>query len=158
MLALGLILSVFGLGFFCWLVFTLAVYALPFFAGLSAGFAAYHSGSGVLGAFAVGIIAGGVTLMIGQLAFATIRAPLVRAGIALLFAVPAAVAGYHATLGLARIGVPSLAWREVFAVFGAIATGGTAWARMALLARPPAARDNGAGWAQSPMPTAARLR
>ena len=30
----------------CWLLFTLAVYALPFFAGLTAGFAAFHSGSG----------------------------------------------------------------------------------------------------------------
>jgi len=31
-------------------VFTLAVYALPFFAGMTAGLAAFHSGSGVLGA------------------------------------------------------------------------------------------------------------
>lgn len=30
MLILGIILSVFAIGFFCWLLFTLAVYALPF--------------------------------------------------------------------------------------------------------------------------------
>ena len=29
MLILGLILSTFGIGLFCWLIFTLAVYALP---------------------------------------------------------------------------------------------------------------------------------
>ena len=32
MLIIGLFLSAFGIGFFCWLLFTLAVYALPFFA------------------------------------------------------------------------------------------------------------------------------
>ena len=37
MLVIGLVLSVSGLGFLCWLLFTLAVYALPFFAGLTAG-------------------------------------------------------------------------------------------------------------------------
>jgi hypothetical protein len=31
MLALGLLLNTIGLGLFCWLIFTLAVYALPFF-------------------------------------------------------------------------------------------------------------------------------
>ena len=30
MLAVGIVLSIFGLGFFCWLLFTLAVYALPY--------------------------------------------------------------------------------------------------------------------------------
>jgi hypothetical protein len=32
MIIVGIILSVFGMGLFCWLLFTLAVYALPFFA------------------------------------------------------------------------------------------------------------------------------
>ena len=54
MIIVGIILSVFGIGFFCWLLFTLAVYALPFFAGLSAGLAAFHSGSGLIGALIVG--------------------------------------------------------------------------------------------------------
>jgi len=44
MIVIGLILSVFGVGFLCWLLFTLAVYALPLFAGMTAGLAAYHSG------------------------------------------------------------------------------------------------------------------
>ena len=132
MLIVGIIFSVFGIGFFCWLLFTLAVYALPFFAGLSAGFAAYHSGAGVIGALIVGVFAGGATLAIGQVAFAMISSPLIRAAIALLYAVPATIAGYHATLGLAHIGVPSEAWREVFAVIGAVLVGGTAWARMSL--------------------------
>lgn len=144
MLVIGLVLSVAGIGVLCWLLFTLAVYALPFFAGLTAGFAAYHSGSGVIGAIIVGVLAGGATLAIGQIAFATVRMPLIRAAIGLLYAVPAAVAGYHATLGLAHIGVPSEAWREAFAIIGAIAVGGTAWARITLFV-PPHVERRGAG-------------
>ena len=50
MVVIGLILIVFGVGFLCWLLFMLAVYVLPFFVGMTAGLAAYHSGAGVLGA------------------------------------------------------------------------------------------------------------
>jgi hypothetical protein len=90
MLVIGLVLSVAGIGFFCWLLFALVVYALPFFAGLTAGLAAFHGGSGVIGALVVGVLAGSATLAIGQIGFATVRTPLIRAAIALLFAVPAA--------------------------------------------------------------------
>ena len=58
MLILGLILSVFAIGFFCWLLFTLAVYALPFFVAVTVGLAAYHHDAGLLGAFLVaGVVA-----------------------------------------------------------------------------------------------------
>ena len=103
---------------------------------MTAGLAAFHSGSGVIGALIVGVLAGGATLAIGQIAFATVRTPLIRAAIGLLYAVPAAIAGYHATLGLAHIGVPSEVWREAFAVVGAVLVGGTAWARMSLFVPP----------------------
>jgi hypothetical protein len=137
MAIIGIVLSIFGLGFFCWLLFTLAVYALPFFAGLTVGLAAFHSGSGVVGAFTVGILAGAATLAIGQIAFATVRTPLVRAAIGLLYAVPAAIAGYHVTLGSAHVGIPSGGWRAAFAVLGAILIGGTAWARITLFVTLP---------------------
>ena len=113
MLVIGLILSMFGIGLFCWLIFTLAVYALPFFVGLTAGMAAFHGGAGAIGALLVGIVAGALTLGIGQIAFAAVRPLPLRAAIAVAFAIPAAIAGYHAVLGLSQIGVPSLIWREV---------------------------------------------
>jgi hypothetical protein len=144
MLVIGLILSMFGIGLFCWLIFTLAVYALPFFIGLTAGMAAFHSGAGVLGALLVGIVTGAVTLAIGQIAFAVVRPPVLRAVIAAAFAIPAAIAGYHAVLGLSQIGVPSLLWREVFAWIGALFIGGTAWARMTVFAEPLPLRPGGA--------------
>jgi hypothetical protein len=90
----------------------------------------------VLGAFLVGIVAGALTLGIGQVAFALARPLALRAVIAAAFAVPAAIAGYHTVLGLSQIGVPSLLWREIFAWVGAIVIGCTAWARMTVLAEP----------------------
>ena len=113
MLVIGLIVSMFGIGLFCWLIFTLAVYALPCFVGLTAGLAALHGGAGAIGALLVGIVAGALTLAIGQIAFAVVRPLILRAAIAAAFAVPAAIAGYHAVLGLSQIGVPSLIWREL---------------------------------------------
>ncbi len=148
MLVIGLILSMFGIGLFCWLIFTLAVYALPFFVGLTAGMAAFHGGAGVIGALLVGVVAGALTLGVGQIAFAVVRPLPLRAAIAAAFAIPAAIAGYHAVLGLSQIGVPSLIWREVFAWIGAIFIGGTAWARMTVFAEPLPMRPSGASQAE----------
>ena len=140
MIVIGLILSVFGVGFLCWLLFTLAVYALPFFAGITAGLAAYHSGA-ALRRLVVGFAAGAVTLVAGQAAFAAVKSPVLRVVIAILFAAPAAIAGYHATLTLAHIGVPSAGWREAFAIFGAMFVGGTAFVRMGAMATSPSTKQ-----------------
>ena len=130
MLIIGIILAFVALAYLCWLLFALAVYALPFFAGLSAGLAAYHSGSGPIGAIIVGVVAGAITLVLGQVAFATVRSPLIRGTVALLFAAPAALAGYYAALGLAHVAIPGEGWRDAMAVAGAIIVAATAWLRM----------------------------
>ncbi len=130
MIGIGIVFSVVGLGYLCWALFDLIVYALPAVVGVSAGFAAYHSGAGVLGAVIVAPIAGGFTLGVGQAALETYRSPKIRTAIALLFAVPAAWAGYMLTLGLAQLGVPSVAWQQAFALFGSMVVGFTAWERM----------------------------
>ncbi|SEE66034.1 hypothetical protein SAMN05519104_6939 [Rhizobiales bacterium GAS188] len=145
MIIISIVLSAVGFAFFCWLLFSLAVYALPFFAGVTAAGAAYHNGWGVIGAIVVAVLAGGATLAIGQIVFATVRTPLIRTVIALVYAGPAAVAGYHATAGLVHIGVPSESWCEVFALLGAVLVGGTAWARMTSFAPPNVERRIAAG-------------
>lgn len=132
MLALGLLLNFAGIGLFCWLIFTLAVYALPFFVGLDVFMMALHGGAGILGAPLAGIAAGGITLAIGQTAFTMTRSVIIRAIIAALFAVPATLAGYQVVFAISQIGVPSLAWREIFACLGAIFIGGTAWTRLTI--------------------------
>ena len=136
MLALGLVLNTVGIGLFCWLIFTLAVYALPFFVAVSTGIMAFQSGAGILGAPLVGIAAGVLALAVGQVAFAIARFPILRAAIAAAFAVPAAIAGYHVVFAMSQLGMPSLAWREVFACLGAVFIGGTAWTRLAVFAEP----------------------
>jgi len=136
MLIVGIILSIFGIGFFCWLLFTLAIYALPFFAGMTAGIAAYHDGSGLMGGILVGVLAGGATLALGQIAFASARTPLIRALVALVFAAPAAVAGYQVTFALFHFGIGSETLRDALAVLGAITIGSIAWARMTLYSAP----------------------
>jgi hypothetical protein len=146
---MAIVLNVFGLGFFCWLLFTLAVYALPFLAGLTAGLAAFQSGSGFIGALVVGLLAGSSLLMLGQMAFATVRTPLIRLLIGLVYALPAAVAGYQLCFALAGIGVPAGDWQHVFAAAGAVAVGLTAFARMALFIPPSAGQGPVEGTAQS---------
>ena len=135
---MGIILGVFGLGFFCWLLFTLAVYAFPFFAGLTLGLAAFHGGSGLFGALVVGLFAGIATLVLGQIVFAAVRTPLIRLLIGLIYAAPATVAGYQLSFALAGIGAPAGDWQHIFAAVGAAAIGLTAFARMALYVPPSA--------------------
>jgi hypothetical protein len=157
MIVIGIIFSFVSLGFLCWLLFTLAVQALPVFVGLAASLAAYHTGSGEFGAFLVGLIAGAFTLAAGQIAVTAFRSPVIRTAIALVFAAPAATAGYYAALGLAQLGVPAELWQQAFAVIGAVAVGATAWARLALPNPPDAGRGDVAG-ARSPFPAARAAR
>ena len=144
MITIGLVFSIFGLGAICWLLFSLAVYALPFCVGMTIAFAALHGGSGVLIAFGVGAVAGGITLALGRIAFAAARPPFIRAVIGLLYAVPAALAGYHLSYGLAGISMTDESWRAAFALVGAGLIGVTAFSRMALIGPPAAWRGLGA--------------
>jgi hypothetical protein len=136
MIIIVIILGFVGLAYLCWLLFALAVYALPLFVGVAAGLAAYHKGSGPIGTIVVGAIVSSVILIAARIAISMFRSRLVRAAIALLFAVPAGVVGYHAALGLAHIGIPTEGWRQVMAVAGAIILAATAWARMCSQAGP----------------------
>ena len=145
MVIIGIILRFVGLAYLCWLLFALAVHALPLFAAVTVGLATYHGGSGSIAAIIVGAIAGSITLLAGQIAFTALRSPLIRAAIAFLFALPAAVAGYHAALGLAHIAVPAVGWQQAIAVAGAITVAATAWARMAFSAPPDAGHGIAAG-------------
>jgi hypothetical protein len=131
MLALGIVLNIIGLGFFCWVLFTLAIYALPFFVGMTSGLYAHGAGAGPFGAIIFGLFAAAFTLVIGHTIFSLVRRPILRIAVAVMFAVPAALAGYYATFGLSSLTITSDPWRQVFAVIGAVVIGVTAWARLA---------------------------
>jgi hypothetical protein len=136
MLAFGFLLNIAGIGLFCWLIFTLAVYALPFFVAINAGIWAFHSGAGLLGTSLVASAFGGMTLAIAQIAFTMTRSLMLRALIAAAFALPAMLAGYNVVLAMAQIGVPSPIWQGVLACLGAAFIGGTAWARLIVFTEP----------------------
>ena len=76
----------------------------------------------------------------------------------MLFALPAACAGYDVTLAFAHIGVPFEWRREAFAVFSAVAVGGTAWARVSILTEPTLRGGVALGLAQPPIGATAKSR
>ncbi|UJX44208.1 hypothetical protein [Xanthobacter sp. YC-JY1] len=134
MIFLGIPLGLAAIALFCWLLFTLAVFALPLFAAISSGTWAYHTGAGWLGAIIVGLIAGGVTLGIGQVLLAIVRPMWARLLVALAFVAPAVFAGYHATHGIAKLTMSSETWQIVFSIIGAIAIGITTLMQVAGMA------------------------
>jgi hypothetical protein len=155
MLGIGLILNALGIGLICWLIFELTVYALPFLVAVTVGTIAWHSDAGVAGALLAGFAMAALTLAIGQLAFALARPMILRGMVASVFAIPAAIAGYHLIYELSRFGVPSLLWRQVCACTGAIFIAATAWTRITVLA-PPRPEPGRAGRNKpQPVPTTA---
>ena len=101
-----------GLIFLCWFVFTLAVNALPFFVGVSVGMLAFDSGAGALGAATVGVSVAACTLIAGRFLFAASWSLVIRGLIAAVFAIPAAVAGYHVASGILGLGESAEVWPQ----------------------------------------------
>ncbi|TRL37174.1 hypothetical protein FM996_03065 [Methylosinus sporium] len=130
MIIFGPLLVIASIGFFCWLLFTLAVFALPFYAGLTVGAWAFHTGAGWLGGAIFGVIAAGVTFGVGQLTLAFAPWTWLRLAIVLIYAAPATVAGYYATHGIAQMAMPSTTWQMIFSLVGAVAVGITAFIRI----------------------------
>jgi hypothetical protein len=146
MIILGILGSLAAIGMLCWLLFTLAIYALPAFAGVTAGMWAYDTGAGWPGGIAIGLVAAGLIFGVGQLLLAFARPLWLRVGIALAFVAPAAIAGYHATHGIVKHTMPSEGWQIAFSVVGAIAVGIAAFLRIAAMAAPePAGRGMARG-------------
>jgi hypothetical protein len=144
MIVIGILVCFAAAASFCWLVFELAVYALPISVGVVAGLAASHSGAGPIGAVIVGLVAAVALHISGQLVFDFARSRLTSLIVGLVFAAPAAAAGYEAVHGLAALGAASPVWQQSFAVVGAILVGATAWARLSVLPPRPAESDRDA--------------
>ncbi len=132
MIIFGIVACIFGIGALCWLLFNLAVFALPLFSGVATGLAAMRSGIGPIGALLIGLATGVLVLVAGQAIFTFSRAPIVRGAAAAAFAIPAAFAGYHATHGIAVLTLGGSIAPAVVAVMGAVAIGATALTRMTL--------------------------
>ena len=125
-------MSVALIALLCVLAYTLAIYALPFMLGLTAAQFAYQTGSGLIGAGLVGLVAASVAFSILALLFDTLRSPILRLIVALMFAAPAAVAGYALVHGVTKESVPSEIWRQIFCIVGGGFVGVTALMRLAV--------------------------
>lgn len=126
-----MLMSVVLIGILCVVAYTLATYALPFVLGLAAAHFAYDTGSGLIGAGLVGLVAGAASFGLLALLFATVRSATLRTIIALVFAAPAAVAGYALVYGVTGEAVPSEVWRQIFCIIGGIFVGVSALMRLA---------------------------
>ncbi len=125
----------------CVLAFTLAVYALPFMLGVEAAKWAYAAGSGLIGAGLVGLVAGAAAFGMLIVLFMAMRTPILRLAVALVFAAPAAVAGYALVHGITRDAVPSDIWRATFSLIGGGVTGLSALVRLVAVTAPAYQQD-----------------
>jgi len=132
-----MLMSVVLIAGLCALAYTLAVYAVPFMLGLTAAQFAYQTGSGPIGAGLVGLVAAVAAFGALALLFDTLRSPILRLIVALVFAAPAAVAGYALIHGVTKEFVPSEIWRQIFCIIGGAFVGISAPMRLAV---PVAAR------------------
>jgi len=110
-----------------WLLFRLASLALPVCIAIGTGFALLRHEFGYPAAILAAFGAGIATLLIGQLLVAFVRSPLLRLGIALLFAVPAAFAGYQAAHSLGSLTTNSTSLLAIIGSIAAFATSASAW-------------------------------
>jgi hypothetical protein len=117
--------------FLCWLAFQTTVYAVPFALGVSAGAYAYRTGAGEVAAFGIGIAIGVLSWAMAQRLFLLAPNRSWRAALALLFALPAAYAGYHAALWIVGDSVAAPLWQNTLALAAALAVGATAAFRLA---------------------------
>ena len=100
MIAAVMLMSVALVGILCVVAYTLATYALPLMLGFAVARFAYHTGSGLIGASFIGLIAAVAAFAVFSLLFATRRSPIPRLIVALVFAAPAAIAGYALVHGV----------------------------------------------------------
>jgi hypothetical protein len=122
--------TLFGLGALCWILFNLAVYALPFAIGLASGMYLYETGQGVFLSITAGLFIGAFVAALGEFAFDRIRWAPLKLAIGLIYAIPAGITGFHAAKGLAEFGSADAATITLLSWLGALVVGGTAWARV----------------------------
>ena len=137
---LAAIISILAIAMLCKLLFNLAVYALPLYGGVATGLWLHSTGAGIVVTIPAGIVAGMVSLIIGQSLFGVVRSPAMLACIGLIFAAPAVFAGYHLIHGIVDLVLAPGQLSTIFASLGAAIVGVTAWIRVPNLGRKPVSR------------------
>jgi hypothetical protein len=119
-------------GTLCVLAYRLAVHALPIMLGFQVAHIAYGTGAALIGAGIVGLVAGAVAFGLLSAVFVSVKSPIARVIIGLIFALPAAGAGYALVLGFSASAVTSEVWRQIFCIMGGVFVGAAAFTRLAV--------------------------
>lgn len=109
------------------LLWRLAVYALPVWCGGAAAWWVYGAEAGFAASMLAGLAAAMAILILGHWTLGVTKSPLLRAVIGLVFAAPAAIAGYHAAHGIAAAFAIGGLSAYVLGSIAAAATGVAAW-------------------------------
>ena len=128
---IGITLILVAIALCCALLFRLSIYALPLFAAFATTSATYHSGYGIIAALVAAVLAAIATIAIAQLALGLAKSDLARAAIGLVFALPAALAGYHAVHGIAVATMPASSWQVAVSLIGAAVIATASWTQWA---------------------------
>lgn len=112
------------------LMLTLIIYALPVAIGLTAGQWTSAAGHGIAMSIAAGLGAALLTMLLARIAIGLARSPIQLAAIGLAFAIPAAFAGFHASLGLWALFAQPEAIAHILASVSALSFGALAWVRL----------------------------
>lgn len=134
----GIVLSLIGIALFAWAMLRLAVYALPVGLGFMAFLWAAGGELGPAVGIVLGLAVGVAALLVGRLLIASRMPALLRAGVAILFALPAGIAGHSVVSTLMRLGGAGPNAATVVAVIGGIVIAGAALASLV----PPFAADD----------------
>lgn len=137
---LAALFAVFAIAMLCSLLITLTIYALPFYVGLTVGIWANSSGAGIISTVVAAVAAGIATLVILHILIATVQSPLLRAGLGLVFAAPAAFAAYHAVHGITAIAMPAGTWSLSLSILGVAIVGVVAWLQIGNFKQAPVSR------------------
>jgi hypothetical protein len=130
-----LIMSTVLIGTLCVLAYRFAIHALPIALGFQVAHIAYGTGAGLIGAGIVGLAAGAAAFGLLSVVFVSVKSPITRVVIGLIFALPAAGAGYALMSGISASAVPSEIWRQIFCIMGGVLVGAAAFTRLAVPAQ-----------------------
>ncbi len=125
-----IIMSTVLIGTLCVLAYRLAVLALPVTLSFTIARIAYQTGAGMIGAGIIGFIAGAVAYGLLSVLFVSLRSPAARIAVGLIFALPAAGAGYTLISGISASMIQSELWRLMFCALGGLLIGSVAFTRL----------------------------
>ena len=119
----------------CMLLFRLSVHALPLFVAIAAASVTYRAEHGIVAAIVAAALAAIATIAIAQIALGAVKSDLGRAAIGLVFALPAALAGYHGVHGIAAATMPTSIWQIAVSLVGSGVIAIASWAQRSRAAR-----------------------